>query len=89
MKAVFLLLLLAGAMAEITEDQGVLVFDDSNYKEGIKTHSKLLLEFYAPWCGHCQQLEPEYYALAQRLKENESTFRIAKINADENAKAME
>ena len=40
-----------------------------------------LLEFYAPWCGHCKQLAPVYEKLAAAF-EGEPRVVIAKIDAD-------
>lgn len=39
--------------ATVTLDNYVLVFDDLNFDEELSSHKNLLVEFYAPWCGHC------------------------------------
>jgi len=38
------------------------------------------VEFYAPWCGHCQQLTPKWKKVAASLK---GVVKVAAINCDQ------
>lgn len=47
------------------------------------TNKDVLIEFYAPWCGHCKKLEPEYLALGKKYK-GEKNLVIAKMDVTAN-----
>eukprot|EP00667_Euglena_gracilis_P009483 EG_transcript_9632 len=45
----------------------VEILTESNFDEFISQNDLVLVDFYAPWCGHCKRLEPEYEKAAAEL----------------------
>mmetsp|Transcript_16559 Transcript_16559/g.39398 ORF Transcript_16559/g.39398 Transcript_16559/m.39398 type:complete len:201 (+) Transcript_16559:908-1510(+) len=70
----------------VPENQGpgVQVIVGKNFQEIVMNSEKdVLVEFYAPWCGHCKQLEPIWNKLGEEYAEVE-TITIGKMDATAN-----
>uniref|UniRef100_A0A8C7S581 Protein disulfide-isomerase n=1 Tax=Oncorhynchus mykiss TaxID=8022 RepID=A0A8C7S581_ONCMY len=64
MLKLFFFIVLAGA----ARASDVIEFSDDDFDSKIGDHGMILVEFFAPWCGHCKRLAPEFEVAATRLK---------------------
>ncbi len=68
----------------VPNDGPVKVVVGNNFKDIVMDETKdVLIEFYAPWCGHCKNLEPKYNELGEKLKDVEHVV-IAKMDSTAN-----
>jgi protein disulfide isomerase family A protein 3 len=67
-----------------SNDGPVKVVVAKTFDEIVLDKSKnVLLEFYAPWCGHCKNLEPTYKSLGEHFAGQDNIV-IAKIDGTAN-----
>jgi len=65
----------------------VQVLNDTNYVEFLASKSMVLVKVFAPWCGHCKKMAPEYEKAALVAKENKKPYILAEIDGTTSTKA--
>jgi len=68
-----------------SNDGPVTVVVGQTFNEIVMDPKKdVLIEFYAPWCGHCKNLEPIFNSLGEEIKKEYEGVVIAKMDATSN-----
>jgi thioredoxin 1 len=59
--------------------ENITELDDKNFDKFI-AEGKCIIDFWAPWCGPCQMMMPEFEAVAKKMK---GKVKFGKVNVDD------
>jgi thiol-disulfide isomerase/thioredoxin len=48
------------------QNSAALELTTAGFEETVRTNDLVLVDFFAPWCGFCTRLAPEWSLLAER-----------------------
>lgn len=66
-------------------DSAVVKLTASEFESFLTENPLVLTEFFAPWCGYCKQLGPEFALAADSLKDTHPNIRLAQVDCTEEA----
>nr|CAG4637711.1 EOG090X0438 [Chydorus sphaericus] len=73
-------------LGSATADSVVDLTDD-DFDSKVNSYDTALVMFYAPWCGHCKRIKPEFEKAAQVLESNDPPVTLAKVDCTEAGKS--
>ena len=62
------------------EPSEVVHLTDDSFDSFMSSESSVLVMFYAPWCGHCKRMKPEYVKAAAAIKAKGLSGRLAAVD---------
>lgn len=72
--------LIANCVSLYPQNSDIVELTSNNFEKLVIQNEEIwIVEFFAPWCGHCQNLVPEIIKLASALK---GIIKVGALNAD-------
>jgi protein disulfide-isomerase A6 len=78
----FLLLLALLFVTRISAEGNVVILTPDNFDSVVGGENGVFVEFFAPWCGHCKKLAPDYEIIADSFAGVKGVV-VASVDADE------
>ena len=79
--AIMIVLNILAASDETEMEDLVVELTDETFSTMVSETRFMMVEFYAPWCGHCQNFAPQYSEAARSLKDSQTEVKFAKLDA--------
>lgn len=67
-------------------NEAPLQYSDEDFSSRIADHQTALVMFYAPWCGHCKKIKPEFDKAARTLIMNDPPVALVKVDCSKSGK---
>ncbi|KYQ91306.1 protein disulfide isomerase [Tieghemostelium lacteum] len=78
---IVLSILLVSFLAAVSAEGNVVNLTPENFDSVVDGAKTVFVKFYAPWCGHCKKLAPDYEIIADTFSSSKSVV-IAKVDCD-------
>ena len=63
-------------------NSAVVQLTSADFEKFVKENPLVLAEFFAPWCGYCKMLAPEFSKAADSLAQSHPNIKLAQLDCD-------